>query len=313
MAIYTRLLKANTSPDKDPCWESKEWADALKADCMYRLGLCFEHLGTREVAEHCYLQYMNLLATGIEGAYSVDDVLARIRRLSSNAGAEEREKGYAMRSGRHLRPWGLRPRGMEHPAVFLARRQENSFLGNWRRASVSLFRVIRFTPTRMRKRENNLRSLLTLRVSVTLNRAKHSRQSPPGLAIGKISVAVGPTAGHVDIEHFQRLVRGDEPVGGAGRQPQEIAGFQGVFLAVEHGRTMARQDEVVFLRHAVIADSGPLMSGDGDAVDGRPAFLGQVDQRLDGIRAQALGPSRVATVAVDQSQRRDVLAGRGPA
>ena len=92
MAIYTRLLKANTSPDKDPCWESKEWADALKADCMYRLGLCFERLGERGVAEHCYLQYMNLLATGIEGAYSVDDVLGKIRRLSSNAGAEEREK-----------------------------------------------------------------------------------------------------------------------------------------------------------------------------------------------------------------------------
>ena len=92
VGIYARLLKANMSPDEDPCWESKEWADALKADCMYRLGLCFEHLGKREVAEHCYLQYMNLLATGIEGAYSVDDVLGKIRRLSSDAGAEGREK-----------------------------------------------------------------------------------------------------------------------------------------------------------------------------------------------------------------------------
>ena len=105
VAIYTRLLEANISPDKDPCWESKEWADALKADCVYRLGLCFEHLGKREVAEHCYLQYMNLLATGIEGMYSVDDVLGKIRRLSSKAGAEEREqKNCAMRSSRHLRP-----------------------------------------------------------------------------------------------------------------------------------------------------------------------------------------------------------------
>jgi tetratricopeptide (TPR) repeat protein len=91
--IYTRLLKANTSPDEDPCWESKEWADALKADCVYRLGLCFEHLGKREVAEHCYRQYMNLLATGIEGSYSVADVLGKIRGLSADAGVEERKKG----------------------------------------------------------------------------------------------------------------------------------------------------------------------------------------------------------------------------
>lgn len=90
--IYTWLLRATTSADKDPCWESKEWADALKADCVYRLGLCFEHLGNREVAEHCYLQYMNLLATGIEGRYSVDDVLGKVRRLSSNGGIEGRKK-----------------------------------------------------------------------------------------------------------------------------------------------------------------------------------------------------------------------------
>jgi tetratricopeptide (TPR) repeat protein len=91
--IYTWLLKAKTSPDKDPCWESKEWADALKADCVYRLGLCFEHLSKRETAEQCYRQYMNLLATGIEGTYSVDDVLGRVRRLSGSAGTDERNEG----------------------------------------------------------------------------------------------------------------------------------------------------------------------------------------------------------------------------
>ncbi len=91
--IYTWLLRAKTLPKKDPCWESKGWADALKADCVYRLGRCFEHLGKREVAKHCYHQYMNLLATGIEGTYSVDDVLGRVRSLSGNAGTEGRNKG----------------------------------------------------------------------------------------------------------------------------------------------------------------------------------------------------------------------------
>ncbi len=91
--IYTWLLKADASPRKDPCWESDHWADVLKTDCVYRLGLCFEHQGKRETAEKCYRQYMNLLATGIEGTYPVDDVLAKVRRLSSSAGADVRNKG----------------------------------------------------------------------------------------------------------------------------------------------------------------------------------------------------------------------------
>ena len=91
--IYAWLLRASVSADEDPCWESKEWADALKTDCVYRLGLCFEHLGKREKAEHCYLQYVRLLATGSEGMYPVDEVLSRVRRLSSDAGSEERKKG----------------------------------------------------------------------------------------------------------------------------------------------------------------------------------------------------------------------------
>ena len=43
--IFTWLLQSNKSPDDDPCWESKEWTDGLKTDCVYRLGVCFKHLG----------------------------------------------------------------------------------------------------------------------------------------------------------------------------------------------------------------------------------------------------------------------------
>ena len=50
--IYTWLLQSTKSSDEDPCWESKEWTDALKTDCVYRLGVCFRHLGKKLEAEH---------------------------------------------------------------------------------------------------------------------------------------------------------------------------------------------------------------------------------------------------------------------
>ena len=85
---------------------------------------------------------------------------------------------------------------------------------------------------------------------------------------------VRPTAGHMDIKHFQRLVFRDEPMRCAGREPQKIAGLQALFLAVEHGGPVAAQDEVEFLRYTMITDSGSLIGTDGNAVDGRPTFLG---------------------------------------
>ncbi len=44
IGIYVRLLECSVSPDADPCWESKQWAKNLKNDCVYRLGVCFQHL-----------------------------------------------------------------------------------------------------------------------------------------------------------------------------------------------------------------------------------------------------------------------------
>jgi hypothetical protein len=77
--IYTWLLETDRSVAEDPCWESKEWTDALKTDCVYRLGICFQHVNKMKKAEHCYRQYLNLLLSGVEGSYSVEDVLRRIR------------------------------------------------------------------------------------------------------------------------------------------------------------------------------------------------------------------------------------------
>ncbi len=82
--IYTWLLRSKKSPDDDPCWESAEWRDALKTDCVYRLGVCFKHLKRWESAEHCFRQYLNLLLAGMSGTYSFDDAALSIREIHTN-------------------------------------------------------------------------------------------------------------------------------------------------------------------------------------------------------------------------------------
>src|SRR5581483_5579402 len=48
--IYSWLLESDRSPADDACWESREWTDALKTDCVYRLGVCLQHLGKKDAA-----------------------------------------------------------------------------------------------------------------------------------------------------------------------------------------------------------------------------------------------------------------------
>jgi tetratricopeptide (TPR) repeat protein len=92
IAIYTSLLRSRKTPQEDPCWESLRWADALKADCIYRLGVCYQNLRRKEAAERCFRRYLDLLLTGIDGSYSPDDVLRQVRGLHDrNAGRDAAE------------------------------------------------------------------------------------------------------------------------------------------------------------------------------------------------------------------------------
>jgi tetratricopeptide (TPR) repeat protein len=98
--IYTWLLESKKSPEEDPCWESREWTDLLKADCVYRLGVCFQHLGKNRKAEQCYRQYLDLLLAGVDGSYSVEDVTCKIRGLhgAKRQGGADRELRKAVQS-----------------------------------------------------------------------------------------------------------------------------------------------------------------------------------------------------------------------
>lgn len=79
--IYKWLLASNKTPTDDPCWESKEWADALKTDVVYRLGVFYQRRGKEQEAGHCYQNYLMLLSIGIGGTYSFEDVARRIQGL----------------------------------------------------------------------------------------------------------------------------------------------------------------------------------------------------------------------------------------
>ena len=81
LRIYAWLLNSNMSAQDDPCWESKEWTDSLKADCVYRAGVCFQQVKRWKLAELCLRQYINVLLAGIDGTYSVEDAAKRIREL----------------------------------------------------------------------------------------------------------------------------------------------------------------------------------------------------------------------------------------
>ena len=86
MSIYTWLLQTNKSPEDDPCWESRApRTQALKTDCVYRIGVCFQHLGKKQKAENCYHQYLNILSIGIEASYSIDDVKRQLQGLHSTS------------------------------------------------------------------------------------------------------------------------------------------------------------------------------------------------------------------------------------
>jgi tetratricopeptide (TPR) repeat protein len=85
--LYTWLVRSAKTAEDDPCWESNEWANALKTDCVYRLGLCFIHLGRAERAADCFRKYLALLAAGSQGSYSFEETQRQLQHLPTSSAA----------------------------------------------------------------------------------------------------------------------------------------------------------------------------------------------------------------------------------
>jgi tetratricopeptide (TPR) repeat protein len=82
--LYLRLVRSTVSPLDDPCWESVAWADSLKTDCVYRIGVCYQRLGHPWQAKNYFRTYLNLLSRGLSGTYPADVVSRRIRNLPTS-------------------------------------------------------------------------------------------------------------------------------------------------------------------------------------------------------------------------------------
>jgi tetratricopeptide (TPR) repeat protein len=82
LRIFTWLLESQKTSSDDSCWESAAWTDALKTDCVYRIGICLQHLARNDKAEACFRRYVNLLLAGAAGSYPIDDAMRRIRELA---------------------------------------------------------------------------------------------------------------------------------------------------------------------------------------------------------------------------------------
>jgi tetratricopeptide (TPR) repeat protein len=80
LRLYTWLLESKKTPEDDPCWESTEWTDALKTDCVFRIGVCFQHLRRKDKAEACFRRYIDLLLAGAAGSYPIEEALRHIRQ-----------------------------------------------------------------------------------------------------------------------------------------------------------------------------------------------------------------------------------------
>jgi tetratricopeptide (TPR) repeat protein len=107
LRIYVWLLRSKKTAEVDPCWESAAWADALKTDCVYRAGVCFEHLGRRESAANCFRQYINLVLAGMNGTYPVEDAARHVRELNGK-GPHKHDKDVRAAITSTLREPGVR-------------------------------------------------------------------------------------------------------------------------------------------------------------------------------------------------------------
>lgn len=83
LKIYLALVKkgARKLGDMEPCGEGRKWALGLVTDCLYRAGVCWEHLGKKQTAIRWLKAFLQARAECPESIYSADDALRHLEKL----------------------------------------------------------------------------------------------------------------------------------------------------------------------------------------------------------------------------------------
>jgi len=86
MSVYLEILKLAPVLDRKdfeerPCGEGHRWTMELLTDCLYRIGLCLEHLDRKDEARKVYGDYLAIRAEGLPSMYKEKDVRKRLRAL----------------------------------------------------------------------------------------------------------------------------------------------------------------------------------------------------------------------------------------
>ena len=85
LKIYSALIKKGPRAlcEMEPCGEGREWALGLVTDCLYRAGVCWEHLGKKQRAVRWLKAFLQARSECPESIYSPDDALKHIEKLSN--------------------------------------------------------------------------------------------------------------------------------------------------------------------------------------------------------------------------------------
>jgi hypothetical protein len=68
----------------DGCWENQAWAESLMADSIFRAGTCYRELRNKDRAVKSFISYLRLIAQGVQGIYSLEDVRENMAALDGS-------------------------------------------------------------------------------------------------------------------------------------------------------------------------------------------------------------------------------------
>jgi tetratricopeptide (TPR) repeat protein len=88
MRLYAQLFRRGLQELKDPdedaneCWEGPDWTAGLTVDCVFRTAGCLAKIGKRDNAVATYGFFLTLLDMGMQGIYTREEALERIKKLA---------------------------------------------------------------------------------------------------------------------------------------------------------------------------------------------------------------------------------------